>query len=165
MTQEKLRDFDFDIIAIIILHNSKLYNKYSKIENEILRKKAIGKIAKSIEYLLFKLPLCDSKALWTGKISEKALIELTTKNKPKVEREHYWARKIVIDKLFNDWLHILKEEKGAGLKRLYLDSPGFGLYHITTSSENGILNSNYQDPSCFKSPEQSYNNADIIRCT
>lgn len=161
MTQEKLREFDFDMISTIIIHNSELYNKYSLIENEILRKKAVGKIFKSIEYLLFKLPLCDSKALWTGKISEKALTELTSKDRPKVEREHFWARKIVINKLFNEWLPILVENKGEGLKKLYLDSPGFGLYHITTSSENGILNSNYQNPLEFKSPEQSYNNADI----
>lgn len=162
MTQEKLREFDFDVISDIIIHNSKLYKEYQSIENDTLRKKALGKIFKSVEYLLFKLPLCDSKALWTGKISENAIIELKTKDRPKVEREHFWPRKIVIHKLFNDWLHVLKKESGKGLRKLYLDSPGFGLYHITTSSENGILNSKYQHLSVFESPEQSYNNANIL---
>lgn len=150
----------YDIVADMILNGKSMYDNYAEEKDPELRNLKLQYFYEPFAYPLFKLPNNSSKDLWSGYISKQAIIELETKTRPEIEREHAMARSAVIPRLFNEYYEILCHKRGKFLKTLFETDGGFGTFHLTTKLENAKLKE-FQDEHCLVDPRISYEKAGI----
>jgi len=140
----------FRVLSELLKHNKPAY------DNPITR----SAVVRMFEMNIYKLPLNDSKQLFTGYISEEAIKLLKNSNQKNgqvpIDREHFYPRNYVINMLFTDWYDYTQDPQK--FMDLYFNK--FGRFHLTTSSENNKLKE-FQSIDVFTTPEKSYEDAGI----
>lgn len=150
----------YDMIADLFISGKPLFNEILSEPDAELRDLKLQYFYEPYGYPLFKLPNSNSKELWSGLVSEDALLQLSTMVKPEIEREHAMARSVVIPKMFTDYFEFIELNKGDFIKALFESPNGFGTFHLVTKRENSRLKE-FQTEDILSNPLSAYTKAKI----